>query len=185
MFYSQESNQKVLSYYTHHSDSIRSFHLLNKGRWAIINASDLQKVLTPFHAQELLLNSSSWVDQVPNFRQEIRQSYYRNDPVKYDLSLIWSRIWECSKSQNRDFEVQNLKKFNKFRSRYLTTMSFKSIFKGDNVSFILYASIKSIWFLLFICLLPPSIDNEFICLIRLVMSGHWDKAQDPTGFYQI
>ena len=24
-------------------------------------------------------------EQVPNFRQEIRQSHYRNDPVKYDL----------------------------------------------------------------------------------------------------
>ena len=64
-------------------------------------------------------------------------------------------------------------------------MFVKSLFKGDNVSFILYASIKSIWFLLFICLLAPSIDNEFICLIRLVMSGHLDKAQDPTEFYQI
>ena len=42
---------------------------------------------TPFHAQELLLNSSSWVDQVPSFRQETRQSHYRNDPVKYDLNF--------------------------------------------------------------------------------------------------
>ena len=40
----------------------------------------------PFHAQDWLLNSSSWVGQVPNFRQEIRQSHYRNDPVKYDLA---------------------------------------------------------------------------------------------------
>ena len=38
-----------------------------------------------FHAQELLLNSSSWIGRVPNFRQKIRQSHYRNDPVKYDL----------------------------------------------------------------------------------------------------
>ena len=41
----------------------------------------------PFHALEKLLTSSSWFDQVPNFRQEIRQSHYRNDPVKYDLVL--------------------------------------------------------------------------------------------------
>ena len=41
----------------------------------------------PFHAQEKVLASSSWADQVPNFRQEIRQSHYRNDPVKYDLNL--------------------------------------------------------------------------------------------------
>ena len=40
---------------------------------------------TPFHAQDEMLASSSWVDQAPNFRQEIRQSYCRNDPVKYDL----------------------------------------------------------------------------------------------------
>ena len=39
----------------------------------------------PFHAQDSLLNSSSWVGQVPNFRQETRQSHYRNDPVKFDL----------------------------------------------------------------------------------------------------
>ena len=44
--------------------------------------------LKPFHAQEVLPNSSSWFDQVPNFRQEIRQSHYRNDPVKYDLALV-------------------------------------------------------------------------------------------------
>jgi hypothetical protein len=42
--------------------------------------------LKPFHALEDLPDSSSWFDQVPNFRQEIRQSHYRNDPVKYDLS---------------------------------------------------------------------------------------------------
>ena len=45
-------------------------------------------VREPLHAQEQLLNSSSWVDQVPNFRQEIRQSHYRNDPVKYDLRVM-------------------------------------------------------------------------------------------------
>ena len=44
-------------------------------------------VREPLHAQEQLLNSSSWVDLVPNFRQEIRQSHYRNDPVKYDLNM--------------------------------------------------------------------------------------------------
>ena len=45
-------------------------------------------VLKPFHALKELLASSSWFDQVPNFRQEIRQSNYRNDPVKYDLNLL-------------------------------------------------------------------------------------------------
>ena len=50
--------------------------------------TSLGGVLAPFHAQEKLLASSSWVDQVPNFRQEIRQSNYRNDPVKYDLNIL-------------------------------------------------------------------------------------------------
>ena len=32
--------------------------------------------------------SSSWLSKASIFRQENRQSYYRNDPVKYDLSVI-------------------------------------------------------------------------------------------------
>ena len=40
----------------------------------------------PFHAQRKPHDSSSWLDLTPNFRQEIRQSHYRNDPVKYDLA---------------------------------------------------------------------------------------------------
>ena len=52
----------------------------------------LAGVLTPFHAQEELLNSSLWVDQVPNFRQEIRQSNYRNDDLKYDLDIVGNKI---------------------------------------------------------------------------------------------
>ena len=53
----------------------------------------LDRTGTPFHAQEEMLASSSWVDQAPNFRQEIRQSHYRNDPVKYDLGkLVFCRL---------------------------------------------------------------------------------------------
>ena len=59
-----------------------------------------QEVLAPFHAQEKLLTSSSWVSQVPNFRQEIRQSNYRNDPVKYDLAFSpMSEPFQCSPGQ--------------------------------------------------------------------------------------
>ena len=60
-------------------------------------AGSLERAQAPFHAQDLLLNSSSWVGQVQNFRQEIRQSHYRNDPVKYDLDdeLLGTR-WGCS-----------------------------------------------------------------------------------------
>ena len=53
---------------------------------AIINVLNLlEETSVPFHAQDDLLNSSTRISQVPNFRQEIRQSHYRNDPVKYDL----------------------------------------------------------------------------------------------------
>ena len=58
----------------------------------------------PFHAQELLLNSSSWVGQVPNFRQEIRQSHYRNDPVKYDLNHQLLHNESYILTQNVSFE---------------------------------------------------------------------------------
>ena len=36
--------------------------------------------------------TSSGFGESSNFRQEIRQSYYRNDPVKYDLRELVSRI---------------------------------------------------------------------------------------------
>ena len=39
------------------------------------------------HAKEKLQASSSWTGTAPNFRQEICQSNYRNDPVKYDLNI--------------------------------------------------------------------------------------------------
>ena len=45
-----------------------------------------------FHAQEKVPNSSSRIDQVPDFRQEICQSHYRNDPVKYDLECLSDEI---------------------------------------------------------------------------------------------
>ena len=59
---------------------------------------------TPFHAQEKMLTSSSWVDQAPNFRQEIRQSYCRNDSVKYDLDELFSVSLQESEYLHRDFD---------------------------------------------------------------------------------
>ena len=56
----------------------------------------------PFHAQKKTHNSSSWLDLTPNFRQEIRQSHYRNDPVKYDLAeLRFGQTYSISHSQHR------------------------------------------------------------------------------------
>ena len=40
-----------------------------------------------FHAQVSNCHSSTWFDLAPDFRQEICQSHYRNDPVKYDLAF--------------------------------------------------------------------------------------------------
>ena len=38
-----------------------------------------------------LHTSSSWLCKSPNFRQEIRSSYYRNDSLKYDLKYSMSQ----------------------------------------------------------------------------------------------
>ena len=52
-----------------------------KGNWI-----NITKFPIPFHAQEKLLVLIIVVEMTSNFRQEIRYSYYRNDPVKYDLN---------------------------------------------------------------------------------------------------
>ena len=57
-------------------------------RWAIINEPLFIWTQAPFHAQDLLLNSSSWVGQVPNFRQEIPQSHYQHTIVM----ILWSMM---------------------------------------------------------------------------------------------
>ena len=66
--------------------------------------SPQEGVQVPLHAQEQLLNSSSWVDLVPNFRQEIRQSHYRNDPVKYDFAGGWLILTMIRRGQCAVFE---------------------------------------------------------------------------------
>ena len=52
------------------------------------NWINITKFPIPFHAQEKLLVLIIVVEMTSNFRQEIRYSYYRNDPVKYDLNFI-------------------------------------------------------------------------------------------------
>ena len=42
----------------------------------------------PVHAQDKLRHLVIVAEMTSNFRQEIRYSYYRNDPVKYDLNNI-------------------------------------------------------------------------------------------------
>ena len=53
------------------------------------NWINITKFPIPFHAQEKLLVLIIVVEMTSNFRQEIRYSYYRNDPVKYDLNVFF------------------------------------------------------------------------------------------------
>ena len=53
------------------------------------SANNITKFPIPFHAQEKLLVLIIVVEMTSNFRQEIRYSYYRNDPVKYDLNVFF------------------------------------------------------------------------------------------------
>ena len=47
-----------------------------------------KKSLCRFHAQELVLHLINRAAITSIFRQENRYSYYRNDPVKYDLTQL-------------------------------------------------------------------------------------------------
>ena len=47
-----------------------------------------KKSLCRFHAQELVLHLINRAAITSIFRQENRYSYYRNDPVKYDLTKL-------------------------------------------------------------------------------------------------
>ena len=58
----------------------------SKRQWqAIINARFSAKSRSPhlFTLRKKRHSSSSWAGKSPNFRREIRQSHYRNDPVKW------------------------------------------------------------------------------------------------------
>ena len=61
---------------------------------AIIN--DSNKSQDPFHAQNKLSFSSSWLSKVSSFRQETYRIHYRNDPVKYNLTPLL----KCSNLRN-------------------------------------------------------------------------------------
>ncbi len=59
---------------------------IHKDPRAIINEAKANASHSlPFHALDKPCVSSSWLSQIPSFRQETCQAYYRNDPVKYDL----------------------------------------------------------------------------------------------------
>jgi hypothetical protein len=71
----------------YHSDDDLSFEYPEDTR-AIINAGlTICWHALPFHALDKPCVSSSWLSQIPSFRQETCQAHYRNDPVKYDLAF--------------------------------------------------------------------------------------------------
>ncbi len=52
--------------------------------------------------RERPLTSSSWLFESPNFRQEMRSSYYRNDSLKYDLNVS-NDFWGNCNNANKDY----------------------------------------------------------------------------------
>merc|ERR1711884_516227 len=82
------------------TQTVSSSLLFIKELHAIIN--DLRnKILDRLHAQKKKLCLIIVVGETSNFRQEIRYSYYRNDPVKYDLNFNSVR----NSSLHRDFQT--------------------------------------------------------------------------------
>ena len=67
------------------------------------NWINITKFPIPFHAQEKLLVLIIVVEMTSNFRQEIRYSYYRNDPVKYDLKHLLKFQWVLCIQMNKDY----------------------------------------------------------------------------------
>ena len=121
---------------------------------------------TPFHAQDEMHASSSWVDQAPNFRQEIRQSYCRNDSVKYDLSE--GRIY-CS------INLENLRRnFDNYLlwTRRLTIR--KKLFDIGTYIDLSYINFDSyIWNLILAFPLPKERDYWHLVLTNSTNSYEW------------
>ena len=67
-----------------------------KQQWSQAIINDSNKSQDPFHAQNKLSFSSSWLSKVSSFRQETYRIYYRNNPVKYNLTPLLN----CSNLRN-------------------------------------------------------------------------------------
>ena len=76
-----------------HSDYNLSLRISSK-RKRLRSSTKRKQLLKKFsilvHAQDKLLCLVIVAEMTSNFRQEIRYSYYRNDPVKYDLNFTTS-----------------------------------------------------------------------------------------------
>ena len=82
--YTIESTLKVSRYTFGHSDSTPSLSWHIESLRSSMSQSSLRENET-FSRSEGIAKLIIMVWSVPNFRQEIRQSYCRNDNVKYDL----------------------------------------------------------------------------------------------------
>ena len=85
--YTIESTLKVSRYTFGHSDSTPSLSWHIESLRSSMSQSSLRENET-FSRSEGIAKLIIMVWSVPNFRQEIRQSYCRNDNVKYDLDEI-------------------------------------------------------------------------------------------------
>ena len=76
--------------YSNHSAGVFSFvDARGKDKRSSMHGSQLRAGPRAFsRSGKRRTSSSSWAGKSPNFRREIRQSHYRNDPVKYDLTLL-------------------------------------------------------------------------------------------------
>ena len=84
------------------SECTKSRHIPTYEEWlrsSMIKTAS-KKSLCRFHAQELVLHLINRAAITSIFRQENRYSYYRNDPVKYDLTKIleveYYKMWSKS-----------------------------------------------------------------------------------------
>ena len=67
-------------------DHVRFGEMVYFSERSSTSRSNLSGDQRPFHALDRPCLSSSWLSKDSGFRQETRQSYYRNDPVKYNLT---------------------------------------------------------------------------------------------------
>ena len=76
------------------------------------------KFPVPVHAREKLLGLIIVAEMTSNFRQEIRYSYYRNDPVKYDLNFTtFSQMYPMVCIEKTVLGFQEAKRYKKSQAR--------------------------------------------------------------------
>ena len=72
-----------------------------------------------FHALDTSCASSSWLSKVSSFRQETSQSYYRNDPVKYNLTETFLLQTICIFNHPPNYVLANIKDEHLFKNTWI------------------------------------------------------------------